>query len=199
MFPVWLLGCFAYDAYQKLSKSRSGVYVSSFVFASMLCILFTARVPIRKFALATNEAHRTAWLSRLMLHLPHHQLVFVGGHVPWLARASTSFVGMVLVTAVFITWALLLLNGLSLKISAPIAGWIRSVADSTFALYLLHLPLLILIVSVMGKPIRGWGLSALILLLIILICVGLALLFDALKRNLRLRMERPRMVPRQTL
>jgi peptidoglycan/LPS O-acetylase OafA/YrhL len=106
---------------------------------------------------------------------------------------------MGLVTAVFITWALLLLNGLSLKISAPIAGWIRSVADSTFALYLLHLPLLILIVSAMGKPIRGWGLSALILLLIILICVGLALLFDALKRNLRLRMERPRMVPRQAL
>jgi peptidoglycan/LPS O-acetylase OafA/YrhL len=198
MFPVWLLGCFAFDAYQKLSKIRFGIYVVSFIFVSMLCILFTARVPIREFAVATNEVHRTAWLSGLMLHLPYHEVVFVGGRVPWLARASTSFVGVGIITAVFVTWALLLLDSLSLVIPAPIARWIRAVADSTFTLYLLHLPLLIVIRSVVGKPIRGWGFSASILVLVILSCVGLAFPLDALKWNLRLRMESLFTVPRET-
>jgi peptidoglycan/LPS O-acetylase OafA/YrhL len=93
-------------------------------------------------------------------------------------------------------WALLLLEGLNLKVSARIAEWIRFVADSTFALYLLHLPLLILIVSALGKPIHGWWLSVLTLGLIILSCVGLALPMDALKRKLRLRMEQLRTPPR---
>jgi peptidoglycan/LPS O-acetylase OafA/YrhL len=196
MFPVWLLGCLAFDTYRKFRKSRIGIYGSSLVFAGMLGVLFAARVPIREFAMATDEAHRTSWLSRLLLQLPHHEIAFTHGRVPWLARASTSFVGVGLVTAVFITWALLLLEGLNLGVSAQIAGWIRFVADSTFALYLLHLPLLILIVSALGKPVHGWWLSTLVLGLIILICVGLALPMDALKRNLRRRMEQLRMPPR---
>jgi peptidoglycan/LPS O-acetylase OafA/YrhL len=189
MFPVWLLGCLAFDTYRKFRKSRIGIYGSSFIFAGVLCVLFAARAPIRDFATATDEAHRTSWLSRLLLQLPHHEIVFTHGRVPWLARASTSFVGVGLVTAVFITWALLLLEGLNLHVPSQIAGWIRFVADSTFALYLLHLPLLILIVSALGKPIHGWWLSTLVVGLIILSCVGLALPMDALKRNLRLRME----------
>ena len=44
MFPVWLLGCLAFDAYEKLSTSRIGVAVSSAIFASMVCSLFAARV-----------------------------------------------------------------------------------------------------------------------------------------------------------
>jgi peptidoglycan/LPS O-acetylase OafA/YrhL len=192
MFPVWLIGCLTFDMYQRFRKSRIGVYVSSFVFAGILCVLFTARAQIRNFAAVTDEAHRTAWLSRLLVQLPHHELVFASGRVPWLARASASFVGVGLITAVFMTWALLLLERLNLEVSARIARWIRFVADSTFALYLLHLPLLILIVSVLGKPIHGWWLSVLTLGLIIFACVGLALPMDAFKRKLRLGMEQLR-------
>jgi peptidoglycan/LPS O-acetylase OafA/YrhL len=196
MFPVWLLGCLAFDMYQRFRRNRIGVYVSSFIFAGLLGVLFTARAQIRNFAVATDEAHRTSWLSRLLLQLPHHELVFANGRVPWLARASVSFVAVGLITAVFMTWALLLLEGLNLEVSTRIAEWIRFVADSTFALYLLHLPLLILIVSALGKPIHGWWLSVLTLGLIILSCVGLALPMDALKRKLRLRMEQLRTPPR---
>jgi hypothetical protein len=46
------------------------------------------------------------------------------------------------------------------------------------------------VVCALGKPIQGWRLSALVLALIILSCVGLAIPLDALKRSLRLRMER---------
>jgi peptidoglycan/LPS O-acetylase OafA/YrhL len=192
MFPVWLLGCFVFDTYQKFKESRAGVYVSSFISAGLLGALFTARAQIREFTAATSEAHRTAWLSRLLLQLPHHQLLFVDGRVPWLARASVSFVLVGLVTAVFTIWALLLLESPRLRIPARVARWIRVVADSTFALYLLHLPLLILIVSAMGKPIQGRWRTSMVLGLVVLSCVALALPLDALKRDLRFRMQRVR-------
>lgn len=192
MFPVWLLGCLVFDTYQKFKKSRTGVYVSSFVFAGLLGVMFIARVPIWEFTVATNEAHRTAWLSRLLLQLPHHGRLFVSGRVPWLARASASFVLVGLVTAVFLIWALLLLESPRLRIPKRVAGWIRVIADSTFALYLLHLPLLILIVSAIGKPIQGWWRTSIVLGLVISSCVALALPLDALKRDLRFRMHRVR-------
>jgi peptidoglycan/LPS O-acetylase OafA/YrhL len=194
MFPVWLLGCFVFDTYQKFKKSRAGVCVSSFTFAGLLVVLFIARVPIWEFTAATNEAHRTAWLSRLLLQLPYHQVLFVGGRVPWLARASASFVLVGVVTAVFTIWALLLLESPRLRIPARAAGWIRIVADSTFALYLLHLPLLILIVSAMGKPIQGWWRTSMVLGLVILSCVALAFPLDALKQHMRFRMQRVRTI-----
>jgi surface polysaccharide O-acyltransferase-like enzyme len=114
--------------------------------------------------------------------------VFANGSVPWLSRASTSFVGVGIVTAVFITCALLLLDSPRLQIPTAVGRWIRILADSTFALYLLHLPFLILIVTAMGTPIHGWWLSSLVLSLIILSCVGLTFPLDAFKRYLRLRM-----------
>jgi peptidoglycan/LPS O-acetylase OafA/YrhL len=190
MFPVWLLGCLAFDAYQKLSTNRIGVAVSSGAFASMVCFLFAARVRIRGFLVATDDAHRGAWLVRLLPHAPHHELLYADGQIPWLTHASASFYVVGFATAVFATWALLLLDTLRTEIPAPVARWIRLVADSTFTLYLLHMPVLIVLVCVLGKPIQGWGFSTLVLALVILSCVGLAIPLDAFKRSLRLRMER---------
>jgi peptidoglycan/LPS O-acetylase OafA/YrhL len=197
MFPVWLLGCLAFDAYQKLSKSRTGVAVSSGVFASMVCFLLAARVRIRGLLVATDDAHRGAWLQHVLLHAPHHELLYADGQIPWLTRASASFFVVGFATAVFVTWALVLLDTLRAKIPAPAARWIRLVANSTFTLYLLHMPVLIVLVCVLGRPIQGLGFSTLVLALVILSCAGLAIYLDAFKRSLRLRMERIG-VPRQT-
>jgi peptidoglycan/LPS O-acetylase OafA/YrhL len=185
MFPVWLLGCLAFDTYQRLSTSRFGVSLSLFVLAATLSVLFVARAPLHKFAECTNEAHRTAWLSHCLLQVPHYRFVFANGRVPWLSRASTSFVGVGIVTAMFITCALLLLNSPRVQIPTIVAGWVRILGDSTFVLYLLHLPFLILIVTAMGKPIHGWRFASLVLSLVILSCVGLTFPLDALKRYLR--------------
>lgn len=189
MFPVWLLGCLTFDVYRKLSASRMGTRISSAVFASMSLVLFSARVRIREFLVTTNEAHRTAWLTRLLLRVPHHQLALADGSVPWLTNASPSFFVVGLATAAFTSWALLSLDHLKAEVSAAVARWIRLVADSTFALYLLHVPLLIAVVCALGRPIRGWGLSASVLGLIILSCVGLAILLNAFKHSLRTWME----------
>ena len=189
MFPVWLLGCLAHDAYRKLSAGRRGIAISSVVFASMILVLLSAGARIREFLVATNEEHRTAWLTRLLLRVPHHQLALADGPVPWLTNASSSFLVVGLATAVFTSWALLFLDGLKLEIPAAVARWIRLVADSTFTLYLLHVPLLIAVVCVLGRPIRGWGLSTSVLGLIILSCAGLAILLNAFKHSLRTWME----------
>lgn len=190
MFPVWLLGCLAFDAYEKLSTSRIGVAVSSAIFASMVCSLFAARVRIRGFLAAADDAHREAWLLHLLAHAPHHELLYVGGQVPWLKHASASFFVVGLATAVFATWALVLLDALRGEIPAGVVRWIRLVADSTFTLYLLHVPLLMVVVCALGKPVQGCGFSILVLALVISSCVGLAIPLDAFKRRLRLRMER---------
>jgi peptidoglycan/LPS O-acetylase OafA/YrhL len=188
LFPVWLLGCLAFDMYQRLSASRLGVYLSSFVLTAMLSVLFAARVPLHNFAISTDEAHRTAWLSHLLAQVPHSHFVFENGRVPWLSRASASFVGVGIVTAVFINCALVLLDRTRAHMPTAVWRWIRVVADSTFVLYLFHLPFLILIVTLMGRPIHGWWLSSLVLSLIILSCVGLTFPLDAFKRYLRMRM-----------
>jgi peptidoglycan/LPS O-acetylase OafA/YrhL len=189
MFPVWLLGCLAFDAYRKLSASWMGIGISSGVFASMSLVLFSARGRIREFLVATNEVHRTAWLTRLLLRVPHHRLVLSGGQVPWLTNASASFFVVGFATAVFTCWALLSLDALRVEIPAAVVRSIRLIADSTFVLYLLHVPLLIAVVCTLGRPIRGWGFSAGILGLIISSCVGLAILLNALKRSFRTWME----------
>jgi peptidoglycan/LPS O-acetylase OafA/YrhL len=189
MFPVWLLGCVAFDAYRKLSTSRMGIGISSAVFASMSLVLFLARARIREFLVATDEVHRTAWLTRLMLRVPHHQVALADGQIPWLANASASYFVVGFATAVFTSWALLSLDHLKVGIPEAVARWIRLVADSTFALYLLHLPLLIAIVCVLGRPIPSRGFSAAVLGLIILTCVGLAIPLNSLKYSLRTWME----------
>jgi peptidoglycan/LPS O-acetylase OafA/YrhL len=91
---------------------------------------------------------------------------------------------------VFATWALVFLDALRGEIPAGVVRWIRLVADSTFTLYLLHVPLLMVVVCALGKPVQGWGFSILVLALVISSCVGLAVPLDAFKRRLRLRMER---------
>jgi peptidoglycan/LPS O-acetylase OafA/YrhL len=190
MFPVWLVGCLAFDAYQKLSTSRVGVAVSSGVFASMVGFLLAARARIRGFLVATDDAHRGAWLLHVLPDAPHREFLYANGQIPWLTHASTSFFVVGLATAVFVVWALVLLDTLLAEIPAPAARWIRLAADSTFTLYLLHVPVLMVVVCALGKPIQGWGLSMLVLALVILSCVGLAVPLDAFKRRLRLRMER---------
>lgn len=190
MFLVWLLGCLAFDAYQKLSTSRIGVAASSGLLAGMVCFMYATRVGIREFLLATDDAHRAAWLLRVLPPASHHELSDAAGQVPWLAHASASFFVVGLTTAVFATWALVLLDSLRAEIPASVVRWVRLVADSTFTLYLLHVPVLIVVVCALGTPIQGRAFSTVVLLLIIFGCVALAIPLDGFKRSLRLRMEK---------
>jgi peptidoglycan/LPS O-acetylase OafA/YrhL len=197
MFPVWLLGCFAFDTYHKLSTSRLGIFISSITFALVLLVLFSARVGIHQFLLSVDEWHRTAWLTRLLLQVPHHEIVFANGIVPWLVSASPSFLVVGFATAVSLTWALLIISRFKERRAGPITKWIRFVADSTFALYLLHLPFLLTIECILGKPVRGWRLQTAILIFIVFACVVLAVPMDALKRHMRSQMQRLRLYPLQ--
>ena len=188
MFPVWLMGSLAFDFYSKLSASALGLRISSISLAGTLLGLFMARVRIRAFLIAVNEEHRTAWISRGLIGVPHHEIFFRFGRLPWLTNASASFFVVGLVMALFTVWALLLVDRLLGMVSVRMARWFRFVAEGTFALYLLHLPLLILIVCAAGGPIRSNFASALGLTAIIVVCVCIAIPMDAFKRRLRNQM-----------
>ncbi len=189
---VWLIGCFAFDGYVKLRRSQVGLYISSCIFAGMLLVLFLARVRIRELLLDFDEPHRTAWLSHLLTAVPHHEVLLLDGRVPWLTYATPSFFVVGLATSAFCVWSLLMIDRLRMDVGALVTRWVRLVADSTFALYLLHLPILILVASIVGKPIQGRWFSAIILCLIVSSCVLISIPLDGLKRNLRARMERSR-------
>jgi len=190
MLMVWLLGCLTFDGYVKLRRNQAGIYISSGILAGMLVVLFFARARIRELLLDVDEPHRTRWLSHLLIRAPHHEILFSSGRVPWLTYATPSFFVVGFATSAVIIWSLLLIDRLRVDVGAAVTRWIRLVADSTFALYLLHLPILILVASVVGKPVQGWWFSTITLCLIICSCVLLSLPLDTLKRTLRSRMER---------
>lgn len=172
MFPVWLLGCWAFDAYQKLRESR---YLPSLAFVAALAVSFVARRPILRFVQLTDYYHRTAWI---------HQLA---GTVPWLSKASGSFVLVGILTAGFIVASLPLLD--CMQTSKVLERSVRTVADSTFVLYLIHLPMLVFAVKLLGSPIKSlWGAFG-VISSIILVCTAIAIPLDALKLNMRVRME----------
>ena len=193
MLPVWLLGCWSFDAYRKLRSSPRGIPLSSVTLGVIIVVSIAARVKLREALLAINEAHRTAWLSRMLLHAPGHHIVFEGDRVPWLSSASASFFVVGIATAAFTTWALLVVEPIGIDMGGLFPRGIRLLANSTFALYLMHLPLLILIVCALGHPIGSWGPAALVLSLIITTCACLAIPLDGLKRYLRRRMTAPAM------
>lgn len=168
MFPVWLLGCLALDTHQRLRGFR---YAPSLFLVAVLSVLFAARSSVRHLATLTDQAHRASWV---------HQL-------PWLSRASASFVLVGLIASVFIVSSLSLLDGL--RIPSLIATWIRVSADGTFSLYLLHLPLLILVAFKMG-PTKSLPGASVVMSAITVTCIALAVPLDALKRYLRSHMER---------
>jgi peptidoglycan/LPS O-acetylase OafA/YrhL len=189
---VWLLGCYAFDGYVKPRKSPAGLYVSSVIVAGMSLVLFFARGRIRELLVYVDEPHRTEWLSHLLMPVPHHEVLLLDGRVPWLTYATPSFFVVGLATSAFSVWSLLLIDRLRMGVGALVTRWVRLVADSTFALYLLHLPMLILVGSIVGKPIHARWFSAIILCLIVCSCVLVSIPLDGLKRNLRARMERSR-------
>ena len=155
----------------KLRSSQVGLYISSCIFAGMLLVLFLARVRIRGLLLDFDEPRRTAWLSHLLTAVPHHEVLLLDGRVPWLTYATPSFFVVGLATSAFSVWSLLLIDRLRMDVGALITRWVRLVADSTFALYLLHLPILILVASIVGKPIHDRWFAAIILCLIVCSCV----------------------------
>jgi peptidoglycan/LPS O-acetylase OafA/YrhL len=189
-FPLWLLGCIVYDGSQRMRQNRHSLTLVGLGVLALLGILFGLRHEIYWIVKLTEEPVRVAWTTRLVTaHFSHANLLLNGDSIPWLSMASPSFFIAGVVTAAGLLWTLLFLDKYCPNVPSRLAKTVRIIADSTFTLYLAHLPLLILISTCVGHPLQS-GLSIFVMAVgIILVCIPMSLVFDRFKLYLRKMMQ----------
>ena len=187
LFPTWLLGCVLYDAYIWLRDKPHAMLKATAFLVAVMGSVAVLRHPISWTLKAADEAHRTAWLQTVLPGFVRHHFADSSGAVPWLSRFSLSYYLAAVVVFVLMLWALIALDRLFPNVPKPFSETLRWVADGTFSLYLLHLPLLMLIRCVVPGPPRN---AALWSVLVIGICILLSRPFDLLKNAMRHTMHR---------
>ena len=185
LFPVWLLGAWLYDAYARLHAERRGVAIAALVALVYFATIAALRHPIGRLLAATDVHHRAAEIRRMVDSTAWGHSHFGAAPVPWIERLSISFYFTGTATAVVLLLLLLCLDRYLPALNGRAAGVIRLIADSTFALYLLHLPFFILAATLLGHPLNSRGAAALLFLAAIVLSVLLAVFFDRLKIRLR--------------
>ena len=192
LYPVWLLGAFTCDLYLHLSRKAYGVRAAAAIFAALLAFVVFARHLILGFIHATDATARTYWITRVVDRtLPFHRhLVNAEGLVPWLLESSVSFYIIGTMTAAFMLLGILLLDRHHPTLPPAVTRWTRTVADSTFALYLFHFPLLVLLVVAIGHPVLHLRVAVTLLCAIVLITVPISMALDRLKLWMRSTLRR---------
>lgn len=185
LFPIWLLGVALYDAYAALSKRGSGVAIAASVAAIFFAALTASRHRLASLLHGSDVSARAAWLSSLLDRSETGRRWFHGTRVPWLDRLSLSFYITGLATAVAVLVLLLLCDRYLPPIHPRLRSVIRTVADSTFVLYLIHLPLGIVVTALVGHRLNSWRSGSLLLVGVMAVSMVMAIACDRLKGTLR--------------
>ncbi len=185
LFPIWLLGAGLYDVYARLQARGTGLRSSLLVCAGYLAILFVLRRQVLALLRATQVEARQQALTHFIASFAWGRSTFRGEQLHWLDRFSISYfiTGSLLAVAMLPT--LLILERFFRAASRAWVGRVRLVADSTFTLYLIHLPTLLVLMSFSHGPwaSRQQGLWALLAVIALSIVLGRA--FDQLKNAMR--------------
>ena len=131
MLPLWLLGCVSHDVYQRL---RSQPHRNALRLLLACVPIFAALLLVWRYLPAMQRAFAPAYLA---VHQTTHAF-----HLHLLMRAGPRFYWVGVPLAILLPVALLLLERAPLAPAARTVRVVRFVADGTFALYLLHIPLL---------------------------------------------------------
>ena len=148
LFPTWLLGCLLYDVYIRLDAKTYGVALATALLAAFLAAGFGARYWIGWLLNATEAPERSVWLAKVVPAAVQRTFADSNGVLPWLSRFSLSYYAAAIVVFVVMLWALLMLDRFVPHVPRRLAAALRWIAEGTFSLYLLHVPLLMLIACV---------------------------------------------------
>ena len=179
LLPVWWLGCWIYDLYSALRTTQLAMVMRLFtlvtVLPATLLVVFDSR--LRGVLWAGSRAFGRLPEPLGVLHLAPE-------------RATLSAFAIGVLAGVALLLLLLLSDLMRMKTEGAWAHRFRHVADGTFAIYLMHYPLLVFATAAgllrPGRPVVSW-------IVIGVICAGLILAarpLDALKRAMRSRFER---------
>ena len=194
--PVWLLGCVACDVYLKWSRRRNGVALGAALAGATALILILTRHGIGELMHSTDETSRKAWITRVTAGVPFHRALLRQGHIPWLDRFSISAYFVGLLTAAIIILGLLLADRIHPTLPPAVTRCARLLADSTFVLYLFHLPSLFVIAAILRRTSVNRGLEIFLLIAIPLVLIPVGHWLDMLKAVLRSYLRRRFAVPR---
>ena len=196
LFPLWLLGVLTCDFYLALSCRRGGLRWVASTLVLLTSTLAALRHPIAHLLRAISHENRAVWLTahvarRLPWRQTHPELFLdPTGHLPWLSETSLSFLFIGAFTACFMLAGLLFLDRHAPNLPPHLARTTRTVADSTFTLYLFHVPLMLLAVVCLGHPVHSTPGAVLLLGSIVLLTIPLARVLDRLKDHLRSALRR---------
>jgi peptidoglycan/LPS O-acetylase OafA/YrhL len=177
LFPTWIVGCIAYDLYQRLRTNRRSTLLSSILVVPLALVTPYA---IERLTPLTNPL--------TLVHQPP-------------MRASLFALATGIFAAAFMLLTLLLSELIPL---APRNLWVRRfrhLADGTFAIYLMHYPLMVLASALHlynpSTPARTIVVTVVIVLLLIVAARPLDLLKTAMRTHLR-RLIAPRQLRTDT-
>jgi peptidoglycan/LPS O-acetylase OafA/YrhL len=182
---VWLLGCWICDLYLKLRLRRDGLRVGLLCWGGFVVMMAVLRHPLGRLMTATDVDHRTAWTKGL--HVPASLLR--DGSLPWLSRFSVGGIVVGLATGFTILAGLLIMDRLLPEMPPKLTKGVRIVADSTFTLYLFHLPLLILVERISMDFVYHHRGQVVLLISIPLLLIPVGRWLDHLKLVLRRRLQ----------
>jgi peptidoglycan/LPS O-acetylase OafA/YrhL len=178
MLPLWLLGCWIHDLYQKLrDKPGRGILLV----AGGVAILGVLGIALRVFLHHDGQAlHHALIASFGPLYLEAKKW-----NLHLLQRASPRFYVVGIPVAVALLLLLLTLERVSLARTSSVVRITRSIADGTFSLYLLHLPLLVLVAAYIPYDhSRSWQ-KLTILAVVVVLCILAELRINQLKNWMR--------------
>jgi peptidoglycan/LPS O-acetylase OafA/YrhL len=157
MFPLWLLGCAAYDAFQDGAlKKKSLTKLLLLSLLSIACI------------------HG----SRVLIDHFHASWFYIGRLVPWMDTVAIA-------TVILLLPACLALRKLQISENHLAVRIIRKVAAATFPLYLIHFPLFVLLAAVVPYPHASLWAKLALLATALTLSILLTGLCDAFKGHLR--------------
>lgn len=186
LLPTWLLGCALYDTYRRLRGTAAALALQAFTLAAVF---------LAGLLVAVGKGSTLAWVGDRVLRLtllPNPLLRL--GIDPHRATMTA------LVTGVIAAASMLLLLLLSDLIDIqPKNVWFRRfrrLADGTFAIYLMHYPLMALAAAAgllrPNRPVLDFVTVASICAMLIVVAPRLDRFKSALRRRLRAALLRPR-------
>jgi peptidoglycan/LPS O-acetylase OafA/YrhL len=130
LFPTWLLGCYAYDLYERWHSSRKAAHYLSL--ATAVVVLIGVVVVIdRNLARAILDFYDV---------LAHEGKVFSLGR----SSGVIDFYAIGLAGTVVLLRVLLTIRNIQLDAKAIFVRTVRYLSEGTFAIYLIHFPLFVL-------------------------------------------------------
>lgn len=182
----WLLGCVTYDLFAGLRNQKNAVRYVSLLVCAYAAALLLGRHPIATFLRETSRERRLTASTHFITGIfPDAARLSTSEGLPWLARCSTSFFFASVATALVMLLTLLFLDRSFPDVPAQLVKSVRVVADSTFTLYLVHLPMLVLMGTLIGHPVVSLWAKIAFPASVILLCILLSRSFDAFKFYIR--------------